>query len=102
MNEVDYLQQLDLVERQEKVAARFEALLGRVEGLLQTAIRLALIVNDDSDRSLELINNLRKVAHEASTQLLAKAMSEAIEDYEHHQGPLDHRRVPKRILHGPS
>lgn len=102
MTEVEYLQKLDLTERQEKIAARFEALLGRVEGLLQTAIRLALVVNDDSDRSLELVDNLRKVAHEASTQLLAKAMSEALEDYEHHKGPLDHRRVPERILRGPS
>jgi len=99
MIEVDYLQQLDLADRQEKVAARFEQLLGRAEGLLQTVVRLALMADKDTDRALELVDALRKVVFEAGTQLTAKAITEALEDYERHKGPLDHRRIPEKVLH---
>ena len=102
MTEVDFLQQLDLVERQEKVAACFESLLGRAEGLLQTTVRLAIMTDKDTDRALELVEALRKVVFEAGTQLTAKAITEALEDYQKHQGPLDHRRIPNKVLHGPS
>ena len=103
MREEDYLQQLDLLERQEKIAGRLEQLLGRAETILQTAVRLTLFVNKDSDRAVELVDVLRKVVFEAGTQLTAKAITEALEDYEQHQGPLDHRRIPEEVLHhGPS
>ena len=102
MREVDHLQQLDLVERQEKIAARFEQLLGRAETILKTAVRLALMADKDTDRALELVDVLRRVIHEGGTLLTAKAITQALEDYERHQGPLDHRRIPEKVLYGPS
>ncbi len=104
-SEADYLRQLDLVERQEKVAHRFEQLLlsesgcqERAEAILQASLRLASLANKDSDRALELVDVLRKVIKEGGTLLTAKAMTQALDDYERHQGPLDHRTIPKKVL----
>ena len=102
MTEVDYLRQLDLLERHEKV-------VDRLEKLLPTAEKLALHLNAQTDDAtslifqlLELNRGLAFLLNQTSIKLMEKNIHQLIGEYETTQERGKHfdPGIPKKILNG--